>query len=152
MPATRTIEQSIVLDAPRDDVFRALTDADALNSWWTTSARSDPRPGGAFVYDWEFEDASRNHRQQGEYIDVEPGRAISYPWAAGGETTVSFRLADADGGTEVKLTHSGFSADDEVYANHDGGWGHFLANLKSVLEGGPDGRVAIGLKVPARKD
>jgi uncharacterized protein YndB with AHSA1/START domain len=143
------LQQSYDIAAPRADVFRALTEPAVLDTWWTTSSQSDARAGGAFQYRWEFEDASRNHVQSGAYHEVEEGRRISYPWAAGGETTVTFRLEDADGGTRLTLEHTGFP-DDAGRDHHDQGWAGFLGNLRSVLEGGSDQRAAMmGLKVRA---
>jgi uncharacterized protein YndB with AHSA1/START domain len=151
MSETRTIEQALTVDAPRDEVFRALTDAGALKRWWITDGTSEPRTGGRFRYEWKMTDPSNDHVQEGSYIDVVEGERIAYPWAAGpaGETRVTFALADAGAGTQVSLTHSGFSADPqlaEIHDRHDQGWQGFLANLKSVLEGGPDNRAAMGVK------
>jgi glutathione S-transferase len=143
------LQQSYDIAAPRADVFRALTDPDVLDTWWTTRSESDPRPGGAFVYTWEFEDAARNHVQSGEYREVEDGRLISYPWAAGGETIVTFRLEDAPGGTRLTLDHTGFP-DEGARDHHDQGWAGFLNNLKAVVAGGRDRRAEMmGLNVRA---
>jgi uncharacterized protein YndB with AHSA1/START domain len=143
------LTQTYDIAAPRAEVFRALTEPAVLDTWWTTSSESDPRPGGAFRYTWEFEDASRNHVQSGAYHAVEDGRSVSYPWEAGGETTVTFRLEDAGDGTRLTLEHTGFS-DDEAREHHDQGWGGFLNNLKSVMAGGQDQRAQMmGLKVRA---
>jgi glutathione S-transferase len=143
------LKQSYDLAAPRSDVFRALTDPDVLDTWWTTRSESDPRPAGAFVYTWEFEDASRNHVQSGEYREVKEGRLVSYPWAAGGETIVTFRLEDAEGGTRLTLDHTGFP-DEGSRDHHDQGWAGFLNNLNSVLAGGADRRAEMmGMKVRA---
>ena len=143
------LTQTYDVAAPRADVFRALTDPAVLDSWWTTSSESDPRPGGRFVYAWEFEDPSRNHVQSGAYRELQEGRLVSYPWAAGGETIVTFRLEDAGGGTRLTLEHSGFT-DEGARDHHDQGWAGFLTNLQSVLGGGADQRAAMmGLKVRA---
>ena len=53
------------MPASPERVFRALTDADELSRWWTTTAESDPRTGGTFSYGFEFEDAVRNHVHRG---------------------------------------------------------------------------------------
>ncbi len=157
MPTARSIEQSSVIAKPRDDVFRALTDPDVLNTWWTTSATSDARTGGAFVYQWAFTDPANDHRQEGAYLQVTDGESVSYPWSAGPATStiVTFTLADADdSATELRLVHTGFSSDaetDAVYERHVAGWTGFIANLKSVLGGGSDQRAAMGLKVPASR-
>ena len=143
------LTQTYDVAAPRADVFRALTQPALLDTWWTTSSQSDPRPGGAFEYIWEFDDASRNHVQSGAYREVEDGRRLSYPWQAGGETLVTFRLEDAGDGTRLTLEHTGFP-DEASRDHHDQGWTGFLENLRSVLAGGPDRRAAMmGLKVRA---
>jgi uncharacterized protein YndB with AHSA1/START domain len=153
MSETRTIEQTLTVAAPRDEVFRALTDAGALKRWWITEGTSEPRTGGHFRYEWRMADPSNDHVQEGDYVEVVEGERIAYPWSAGpaGDTRVTFALADAGSGTRVSLVHSGFSADPglvEVHDRHDQGWRGFLANLKSVLEGGPDNRGAMGVNAP----
>jgi uncharacterized protein YndB with AHSA1/START domain len=62
-----TIEQSITIHAPRSEVFRALTEPARLERWMATSAESEPRTGGRFRYSFEFDDASQNNTQEGEY-------------------------------------------------------------------------------------
>jgi uncharacterized protein YndB with AHSA1/START domain len=155
MADTRTIEQTVDVEAPRDEVFRALTDADALKRWWITEGTSEPRTGGRFRYEWRMADPANDHVQEGAYAEVVDGERIAYPWSAGpaGDTRVTFALSDRDGVTQVSLSHSGFSAEpqfDEVHERHDQGWHGFLSNLKSVLEGGPDNRAAMGVQTLAR--
>jgi uncharacterized protein YndB with AHSA1/START domain len=151
MPDTRTIEQTLTVDAPPAEVFRALTDADALKRWWITDGTSEPRSGGRFHYEWKMADAGRDHVQEGAYDAVVDGIVVAYPWAAGdaGDTRVTFALAQDNGGTRVSLVHSGFATDpatDAIHDQHEQGWQGFLANLKSVLEGGDDNRAAMGLR------
>jgi uncharacterized protein YndB with AHSA1/START domain len=150
MADTRTIQQTVTVDAPRDEVFRALTDAGALKRWWISDGTSDPRTSGRFHYEWHMADASRNHVQEGAYEEVAEGERVAYPWAAGpgADTRVELALAERGGATEVSLTHSGFPADPamaDLHDNHEQGWAGFLANLKSVLEGGPDNRAGMGI-------
>jgi uncharacterized protein YndB with AHSA1/START domain len=153
MPDTRTIEQTLTVDAPPADVFRALTDADALKRWWISDGVSEPRSGGRFRYEWKMADASRDHVQEGTYDAVVDGVVVAYPWAAGdaGDTRVTLALAQDAGGTRVSLVHAGFPADpatDPIHEQHEQGWRGFLANLKSVLEGGQDNRAAMGIQTP----
>ena len=148
---SREIVQEIAIDAPRQRVFRALTDARELERWWTTRARSEPESGGAFRYAWTFPNApERDHVQEGEYSTVEASERIAYPWKAGTvPTRVDFTLKDSGGGTTVRLSHSGWlDGMDGAYEAHAQGWGFFLGNLKSFLEAGLDRRAeAMGMKV-----
>jgi uncharacterized protein YndB with AHSA1/START domain len=151
----RSIVLTRELDASPEEVFRAFTDARELSRWWTTSAESDARTGGAFSYVFEFEDASRNHTYTGTYHDVTQGERVGFPWeGALGETTVDVRLRPRDGGTELTLTHSGWGegADaDEAVALHEQGWSFFLDNLVAYLDRGEDLRptAPMGQRTPA---
>jgi uncharacterized protein YndB with AHSA1/START domain len=150
----RTIELSTEIEAPPEVVFRALVEADELVRWFPSRAESDPRPGGAFTYDFDFADESQNHTSSGSYRDVQPNEKVSYPWKAPlGPTDVEFALRPANGGTELRLVHSGWGEGEEwakSMENHRQGWSFFLGNLKAYLEGGEDGRSeAMGLKTQA---
>jgi uncharacterized protein YndB with AHSA1/START domain len=142
------IEITKQIDATPERVFGALTDAGELALWWTSSAETDPRTGGDYVLRFEFEDEARNHTYSGRYEQVVPGERIRFPWkGAMGETTVEFGLRSNDGGTEVRLVHSGWSdRAAESRQMHDEGWRFFLDNLERYLTGGEDQRAASGMK------
>jgi uncharacterized protein YndB with AHSA1/START domain len=150
----KKIEIERTVTAPPDRIFRALTDADELSRWWTTSAESDARTGGSYAYRFEFEDASRNHTYTGEYLHVVPDESVRYPWQTGlGPTEVAVGLEPEADGTRVRLVHSGWGEGgdwDEAVAMYDQGWSFFLDNLKAYLERGEDARAeAMGMKTPA---
>jgi uncharacterized protein YndB with AHSA1/START domain len=137
------------IEAPPERVFRALTDADELARWFPSSAQSDPRTGGDYVLRFEFDDESKNHGYAGQYEEVRPRERIRYPWnGAFGDTTVEFSLRPSDGGTEVRLVHSGWTNDvAETRERHDQGWRFFIDNLERYLAGGEDQRGgALGMK------
>ena len=150
----RVIELSTEIEAPPDAVFRALVEPEELVRWFPSRADSDPRPGGSFTYRFDFGDPEKDHVSEGRYRDVVAGELVSYPWKAPqGPTEVEFRLRPANGGTELRLAHSGWGEGgewDESMENHRQGWSFFLGNLKAYLEGGEDGRTkAMGLQAPA---
>ena len=148
------IKQSHSISATPDRVYRALTDAAEITRWFASTAQSDPTPGGRFTFEYVFDDTSRNHTVDGAYRTLTPGQAVAYSWPAGHAklpTEVTFTLTPKDGGTELTLVHSGWTADaDQSMKEHDMGWGFFLGNLKSYLEDGLDQRAAaMGMKVGA---
>jgi uncharacterized protein YndB with AHSA1/START domain len=150
----RTIELETTVEAPREAVFRALTDAGELARWFPSSAESDPRPGGEFTYRFEFDDASRNHTYSGQYLELVDGERLAYPWhGALGETRVDVRLEQAGAGTRVRLSHSGWGEGerwDESVELHRQGWNAFLENLKRYVERGEDARAELlGMRTPA---
>jgi uncharacterized protein YndB with AHSA1/START domain len=150
----RTIELETVVRAPRDVVFRALTEAGELARWFPSSADSDPRAGGAFTYRFEFDDPSRNHTYLGRYLELVPAEHVAYPWrGALGETRVDIRLEPAGEATRVRLVHAGWGEGerwDESLELHRQGWRAFLDNLESVLERGKDMRAQqLGMRTPA---
>ncbi|HEY8171342.1 MAG TPA: SRPBCC domain-containing protein [Candidatus Limnocylindria bacterium] len=106
-------------DAPRERVWRALTDPEAIPHWWgkhgttTTVVEMDVRPGGA----WRYVSSAPDREDvafYGEYLEVTP--PDGYRWTfmfdvegvgpQGGPET--FRLEDVDGKTRVtSIGHMG---------------------------------------------
>ncbi|HAV76216.1 MAG TPA: hypothetical protein DCX53_02570, partial [Anaerolineae bacterium] len=94
------IKQSVVVKSPKNMVFKALTQAEELTKWFPTRAESDPRAGGKIKLVWEFEDASHNGSQDGEYVEVVADQKLSYTWTADSvPTMVTFTLNEASGET-----------------------------------------------------
>ena len=141
------IQQSITVDASREKVFKALTDADELMRWFPSQVKSDPRPGGEFRYEWKFQDESQNGLQEGKYLEVEENEKIRYPWEAGPlATEVEIDLTKTGDGTRVDIRHSGWKSDpesQEIREMHARVWGGYLNNLKLYLEEGGDQRSAM---------
>ena len=140
MSATLEIRDSITIQRPRSDVFRALTDASELGNWMATRAESDPRTGGGFSYTFEFEDISQDNAQAGRYLAIEADRRVAIPWLfpfSPTATTVEFEL-DGDGGvTEVRFSHTGFESGepwDTARIRFGPGWQAFLRSLKTWVE------------------
>jgi uncharacterized protein YndB with AHSA1/START domain len=148
-PMTRTFEHTLTVARPRDEVFRALTDADDLKRWWITDGISEPRAGGRYRYEWKMADPADDHVQEGAYDEVIDGERIAYPWSSpAGDSRVTVTLSERDGATQVSLVHERIAAEDQ-FERYEQGWTGFLANLKSVLEGGPDNRSAMGVQTLA---
>src|SRR5262249_28647008 len=94
--AALAVEQTIRIRAPRERVFRLLTDLAEIPRWMPVTA-FEPRVGGRVEF------VKGEMHAEGEVTEFEPPRAIAYTWdwrnqPLGARTEVRFELAeDGDG-------------------------------------------------------
>jgi uncharacterized protein YndB with AHSA1/START domain len=141
---TDRIEREIVINAPQDRVWAALTEAEHVARWFGDAAEVDLRPGGRMVFGWkEYGD----HYARVER--VEPPGFFSYRWGraseaepeAGNSTLVEFTLAPEGQGTRLRVVETGFaglaaSADEKDTAVRENikGWRAELGELQDYVE------------------
>jgi len=95
MEITREIE----LDAPREEVWAALTEAERLEEWFANVVELDARPGGDAVFRWE-----NGEERRGVVEELEEERRLALRWDDDGLLEVE--LADADAGTVLVVRES----------------------------------------------
>ena len=105
------IEREIVIKAPVDLVWSALTEAEHIGRWFGDAAEIDLRPGGEMTVSWA------KHGAFSAVVErVEPPTFFSFRWARpageklreGNSTLVEFTL-DAEGEqTRLRVVESGF--------------------------------------------
>jgi uncharacterized protein YndB with AHSA1/START domain len=128
---------------PRDVVFHAWTDPDALAQWFggpdasTLTASVDLRVGGVFRITVQAGPDVR--AVEGVYRQVDAPRALVHTWrwdvpaSAESLVTVTFD-EDGGGGTEVTVRHARLESMASVVF-HQGGWGASLEQLHETLAG-----------------
>ena len=144
---------SCYIKAPRAVVYRALLDADAVATWMVPTGMTshvhafDPREGGEFRISLTYDEPTGTGKTTA-HTDTYHGRFVRLASneqvvevvefettdpAMQGEMTITFTLADADGGTEVVAVHDrlppGLSATD-----NETGWRMSLAKLAALVE------------------
>lgn len=137
-----TIEDHVLIDAPLDHVYAALTTEVGVRGWWNRRARIAPEVGGESTY--QFSKGGSDVKMRFRNALLDPGGRVE--WACVGNdnaswigTTVRWALRATPAGTEVGLAHAGF---DDAHAATDGyrmvvgGWRHFLGSLKGWVEAG----------------
>lgn len=140
------IEREVHIAAPAARVWRALTEARHLGSWFgDAGATIDLRPGGAITLTWKKVGTTRARVER-----VEPPRLFSFRWVRGcdeepdpdNSTLVEFTLTEAAGGTRLRVTETGIRklrmSQDELteYASLNGkGWTSELAELGAYVPG-----------------
>ena len=114
-------------------VFSVFTDVDRWTAWQGVGGELDARAGGLLrVIMPDSASAS------GRFIEVVPARQIVFTWGWEGDgppippgsTTVTVELEPADGGTMVRLMHTGL-APAAVREMHRRGWERYPERLKS---------------------
>lgn len=132
-------QQSVLIYARQEDVFRYFTEPEAIAAWMGDEASVDPRPGGRFIL--RFDDKV----VEGRYVEVDPPRRLVIGWGRRGSVTfppdisrLEVVLVSEKTGTRVVVTHHGLPPDEQP--RHADGWKHYLGRLQ---------RVAAGQDVPA---
>ena len=133
--ANDTIIQEIVINAPAERVFEALTNPAQRTKWWggegrfqTTHMESDLRPGGKWMMSGNGL-GGRPFTVRGQYREIEPPRLLIFTWLPDWqedsvETLVRFDLTENNNITAVRLTHSGLTTESSRLSHK--GWPQIL--------------------------
>lgn len=141
---TDRIEKTIVLRAPRQTVWRAITDATEFGTWFGARftapfAAGQPSKGRITIPGYE-------HVALEIVVErIEPERLFSYRWhpyavdpavdySSEPTTLVEFTLEDADGGTRLTIVESGFDRipaerRSTAFRMNEGGWTQQIKNI-----------------------
>lgn len=156
------IEKSVVIRAPRDRVWKALTDSKEFGRWFGARFEGPFAPGKSVraviaASELASPEETANHPYLGKPMTfhvekVEPPHRFSYRWhplegATGSESTdgpstlVEFTLDETPGGTRLTVVETGFSAipaahRKAAYDSHDGGWAVQVGRVRVHIEQG----------------
>lgn len=149
-PDQDAIVSEIQISAPPERVFKALSDASELGRWFTNpecpvkSWKMDPRVGGRYSYETEAGSVVvnnvRDFKCHGEIVECDPPRLLAYTWIANwhddpsSRTLVRWELTPQQGGTHVKVTHSGLRTLPVARKDYSGGWTGVVEMLKKFVE------------------
>jgi uncharacterized protein YndB with AHSA1/START domain len=132
-----TADVSVSIAAEPAEVFRALTDPEAMAKWLTPAATVDLKPGGAYSFGWTETGENGEAVPVGprKVLEVEPGRKLVHDWQYTGEpdTQATWTIQGEGGCSTLRVTHSGFGTDCHV-AGYIQGWAGFLCLAKAALE------------------
>jgi uncharacterized protein YndB with AHSA1/START domain len=142
-PEQDAMVSEIHIAASPERVFQALIDPVQVVQWWgqegiyrCTQFAADVRVGGKWLNAGIGPDGG-NFEISGEYLEVDPPRLLASTWIATwtgtAQTTVRWELIPKDGGTLVRICHSGFAAHPGL-ANSYRGWPRMLGWLRAFLQ------------------
>ncbi|MEI2299990.1 SRPBCC family protein [Ensifer sp. MJa1] len=147
--ALKVETQDIVIDevfphAP-ETIWKTLTDGELMGRWIMPPTGFAPIEGTRFTFQttpagaWD----GTIHCQ---VLEVLPHERFVYAWRGGDEsnvgygsrldTVVTFTLTKVDGGTRLRLVHSGFvrPKNDTAFSNMSNGWPKVLSRLGSLTD------------------
>ncbi len=153
------IQKSILLRAPRDRVWRALSDSGEFGAWFGMRLNGPFAPGttvrGTIVPTAVDRDVAAMQKPfEGVPVElvierIEPQRIFSFRWHPGAVdptvdyatepmTLVEFELADAPGGILLTVTESGFdriplARRAAVFTGNEQGWGMVVTLIEKYL-------------------
>ena len=131
------------MPAPRESVWKALTDPDLLSRWWgpdgftSPSIERDLRVGGRYRIAMQPPEGELFHLS-GEFRELDPPARLAYtfvwdpPNPDDQETVVTLSLADLGDSAELTLEQGPFATEERL-ALHDGGWSDSFEKLKELL-------------------
>ena len=133
------VRRETYIAAPPATVFAFLTDPEKILSWMGTEATTEAHPDGLYLVKGCGGDRARAAR--GAFREVVPVHRLAYSfgWDGSevvppGSSLVEIDLIDRDGGTLLRMTHSGLP-NAEQCAGHDRGWAHYLGRLAIAAAG-----------------
>jgi uncharacterized protein YndB with AHSA1/START domain len=145
------VEKTIVLRAPRERVWRAISDATEFGSWFRVDFRGASFVPGATVRGTLTYPGYEHVTMEIVIERMEAGRLFSFRWhpyavdpavdySKEPTTLVEFELSDTPGGTRLTVVESGF---DEIPLHrraearrmNDSGWAQQVGNIDAHVAG-----------------
>jgi uncharacterized protein YndB with AHSA1/START domain len=127
-----------LIPAPPATVFAFLIDPDKLMRWIGNGAEMEPHPGGLYL----LKDVAMRRTARGTFREVVPVHRLTYsfgwdelPEMPPDSSLVEIDLLERDGGTLLRMTHTGLPNEAER-DGHEKGWRHYLGRLSLAAAGG----------------
>ena len=138
------------INAPIEQVYNAWTTPDGLESWFLRNAAFSDNDGNARdksthvqqgdSYSWYWHGYSDAVVEHGKVLAIGDGNRFEFTFSLECKVSISIYIEAVE--TICELVESGLPVDEETirrhYAGDSRGWLFYLANLKSILEGGLD--------------
>jgi uncharacterized protein YndB with AHSA1/START domain len=131
------IEREMFVAATPETVFGFLTDPVLMAEWFGISHNVEAHPGGVFRVEVSVGNVAR-----GVYVEVIPHSRVAFSWGwesrdpslsalSPGSSLVEIDLEPRNGGTLVRLRHSGLP--DSLERIHGERWSHHLVELEAAV-------------------
>ena len=136
-----SLTSSITIDAPIEDVWRAVTTPALIKQWFFgVETETDWNVGSSLVHRGEY--GGKPYEDKGEILQFDPPKLLVHthwsdlsgkPDSPEHYQEVSWALAQREGATELTITERNLPSE-EGKAVSEESWRTVLENLKNVLE------------------
>jgi uncharacterized protein YndB with AHSA1/START domain len=143
------IDRTIEIQAPPERVWRALTDAEELSTWFQVKIEGQIAPGSD-VWMTSVHPQHAGQRWPVRIVELTPPRRVVWQWHPGEvdpaadysrepRTTVTFTLEPSGHGTRLMVAETGFDKISlarraKAYADNSQGWTEVIVWLQKHVE------------------
>jgi uncharacterized protein YndB with AHSA1/START domain len=129
------IRHMLLIDAPVDVVYRAITEQEGLSAWWTRQTAAEPVVGSIA----EFKFGDRYHNKM-RIVTLEPRRCVEWECLDGDPewigTRLVFDLEKHGDQTLLRFGHTQWREMTDFFASCNYNWGFYMRSLKLYCEQG----------------
>ena len=142
-PATQQIVVDEVFPHTPETIWRTLTTGELIGRWLMTPTGFEPVAGKRFTFQTKPAGAWDGVIQC-EVLEALPNERLAYAWKGGDEgnvgygsrleTIVTWTLTRVQGGTRLRLVHSGFVTpkNDSAFTSMSDGWAKVILTVGSI--------------------
>ncbi len=131
----KSIYHRLLIEAPAEKVYEALTTQEGLSGWWTPDTKAKPEVNSISRFAF-----GPDYFKEMKITELTPFSSVKWLCLKGYEdwvgTTLSFELQPHDKGTSLLLQHEGWKAYTPEVASCSYDWALFLRSLKFLCETG----------------
>jgi len=130
-----SIKHLFHINAPKHNVFEAISTIKGLSNWWTVQTNGNATLGGKIQFD--FGDTIGPKMK---IIEYKPDNSIIWECIASSHGWLAHRfiflLDRNEGKTRIRFSHDGWDEQDDFYAICSFSWGRYLESLRQYCETG----------------
>lgn len=129
------IRHLLTIEATPRNVYRAITEQEGVQGWWTSGARIKPEIGSIAVFDF----GDRYHNEM-RILQLKEDQLVKWECLEGDPewigTRYSFDLEADSINTILRFSHSDWREMTDFFASCNYQWGYYLQSLKIFCETG----------------
>lgn len=129
------IKHLLVLKAPPQKIYRAITTTEGIASWWTEETRVGNKIGDINIFDF-----SKRYHNEMKILNLVPEKLVEWECFAGDKewigTKLIFEIEERDEASVLRFAHSDWREETDFFASCNYQWGHYMTSLKQYCETG----------------